>query len=89
MGILLDCGSAKPAAEVISRCDPNQEPCLFNIRLDPCEYFDVADAFPEIAKDLKERILDHVSKSRAPQFQQPDPNLDPKFNGGVWGVVLE
>ena len=83
----VDCGPT-PSAEILFRCDPNMKPCLFNIARDPCEYEDLADSLPEIVEELKSKILAHAAKARKPVNRPPDPALDPKFNGDVWGAVI-
>ena len=83
----VNCGEI-PAPEVLSLCDPNAKPCLFDIKNDPCEYRDLSDVSPEVAAHLKEMILIHARRARKPVNKPPDPALDPKFHDGVWGVVV-
>ena len=37
----VDCGP-KPV-NASTNCQPSKNPCLYNVKLDPCEYFNIAD----------------------------------------------
>ena len=62
---------------------------LFNITADPNERNNVADQYPDVVKQLKERI----NYYNATHIVQLDPPIDPRSNpnnfGGVWTPWLD
>jgi len=44
------------AAYLEDDCASNNEPCLFNISNDPCEYADLSGEYPEIVTELLEEL---------------------------------
>ena len=65
-------------------CHPNEAPCLFNIRKDPCESYNLAPDEPDILQDLMQRLATHRATAVPPRNQPPDPNANPEKFGGVW-----
>ncbi|KAG1701650.1 Arylsulfatase J [Nymphon striatum] len=58
--------------------------CLFNIKNDPCEYYNLADKYPDIVKKLMERIIEY-QKTAVPSGKKPsDPDANPTLHGGAW-----
>ncbi|XP_033099224.1 arylsulfatase J-like isoform X2 [Anneissia japonica] len=67
-----------------TNCQPFKAPCLFNIKLDPCEYNNVADIYPDITSEMKAR-LDEILPTVVPAANKDkDMNSDPKLHGGNW-----
>ena len=57
---------------------------LFNITADPNERNNVADQYPDVVKQLKERI-EHYNATHIEQLDPPyDPRSNPANFGGVW-----
>jgi len=65
-------------------CHPDQAPCLFNIKEDPCEYYNLAEDAPDILQDLMERLAAQNATAVPPRNKPADPNADPANFGGVW-----
>lgn len=75
------------------RCEPasfssfnrsNSDVSLFNIRLDPCEQFNLADSNPRKVLELG-RVLDDFSRKATPPRNLPlDPLADPLFYEETW-----
>lgn len=67
-----------------STCTPSKKPCLFHIKDDPCEFYNLADSRPEILSELMDR-LQFYNATMIPSGKKPsDPNADPKLHGGNW-----
>ena len=61
-----------------------EKPCLFNIEDDPCEYYNVAEKYPDVMKKLPS-VLENYKKSLvAPRNKLRDEAADPNAHGGVW-----
>lgn len=61
------------------------QPCLFNLKSDPCEYTDVSKRYPIIYKIMLTRLQEHVQKMvKSRRNTKRDPKSNPKLNNGVW-----
>ncbi|KAG8199694.1 hypothetical protein JTE90_022143 [Oedothorax gibbosus] len=76
------CGKAVPLKE--NGCKPNEAPCLFDIIEDPCEYYNIAEQYPEITKKLQSSINKYRSLAKDPAGQPPEVAADPKLHGNAW-----
>ena len=57
---------------------------LFNITADPTEQNNLSDIYPNIIKQLLDR-LDYYNSTAVPcRFPEPDPLSDPALHGGAW-----
>lgn len=64
-------------------CDPSKG-CLFNIRKDECEYYNVASIY-KVEFDILRSKLAKYEKSMVPSLYKPtDPNCDPKYFNNTW-----
>ncbi|GFN78880.1 arylsulfatase [Plakobranchus ocellatus] len=81
--IIVKCGP-KPSNDTVEKCQPDEAPCLFNLRKDPCEYNNLASEFPNIVWKLQERLANYNSTMVPPGNKPEDPRGLPKNNGGVW-----
>lgn len=62
-----------------SDCKPGKKSCLFNIKLDPCEKYNIAEIEPGIVADM-EKTLRGYNKTAWPPGNLPrDPRGDPKY----------
>ena len=62
---------------------------LFNITADPNERNNVADKYPEVVNQLKERI-EYYNSTHITQFHIPtDPRSNPANFGGIWTPWLD
>lgn len=59
-------------------------PCLYNIREDPCEYYNIADDNSDIVNDMLNRLQWYRSTSVPPANQPDDPAANPKYHGYAW-----
>ncbi|GAB6025102.1 hypothetical protein CHUAL_010534 [Chamberlinius hualienensis] len=79
---VIDCGSSEIPPNATIHCISS--PCLYNIRDDPCEYYNIADEQPEVVTQLMDR-LDWYRSTAVPQLNKPnDPEANPKYHGYVW-----
>lgn len=67
----------RPPPDYAYNCKPEIKPCLFNITADPCEYSDLADAYPELVSEMMNIIGKYQLESMAPQSKPIDPRADP------------
>nr|KAG5702849.1 hypothetical protein BaRGS_001931 [Batillaria attramentaria] len=58
---------------------------LFNITADPEERYDLSQQYPDVVKNLLQRLQYYSSTAVPPRFPPNDPNCDPAKHGGVWG----
>ena len=76
------CGPIPEDAE--NNCPPNETPCLFNIKEDPCEYYNLAKKEPEILNHLLQRLAAQNATAVPPKNLPIDPRANPDNFGGVW-----
>ncbi|XP_022083579.1 arylsulfatase I-like [Acanthaster planci] len=67
-----------------TNCKPFEKPCLFNIRNDPCEFYNIADWNQDILAEMMTRL--HLINATAvpPKNVPNDPKGNPKLHGGNW-----
>lgn len=73
-----------PPVNSTDSCDPKIAPCLFHIPTDPCEYHNLASAYPEVVNNLLGRIDEYARSAVDPVNKPVDKLADPAFHGGVW-----
>ncbi|XP_064644583.1 arylsulfatase B-like isoform X1 [Lineus longissimus] len=79
---VVNCGPFPSNAR--TNCRPGDAPCLFNVKLDPCEYHNLADHEPEVL-DLLLFRMSLYSESAVPIRNLPeDPMGYPKNHDLVW-----
>ncbi|XP_054740274.1 arylsulfatase B [Anastrepha obliqua] len=68
-----------------SACDyKGRKPCLYNVREDPCEYYNQAEKYPNILKTLLDE-LKRLNETAVPAANKPDdPRGDPRLHNYVW-----
>ena len=66
----LDCGGKPPLPNATGYCDPDKLPCLFNVRDDPCEFFDLSSQHPDVVQRLKKRLADYQATSVPVDFHK-------------------
>lgn len=71
-------------ANYTTNCIPKQSACLFHIPTDPCEYNNIADAYPAVVENLKARIKEYADGAVKPVNKPADKLADPSLHGGVW-----
>ncbi|XP_020620378.1 arylsulfatase I-like isoform X2 [Orbicella faveolata] len=78
--VVINCSGEPPATPAECR----EKPCLFNIEDDPCEYYNVAEKYPDVLNKLLS-VMEKYKKSMVPPRYKPkDEAADPNAHGGVW-----
>ncbi|XP_070561320.1 arylsulfatase J-like [Ptychodera flava] len=90
--------SSDPRADVI-HCGPvpseahtncqTTKPCLYNIKDDPCEYYNLADKYPDILQMLLNKLDMYNSTALKPWVEPADPRADPKLHNYTWMPWVE
>ncbi|KAK7067813.1 hypothetical protein SK128_028267 [Halocaridina rubra] len=70
-------------------CNSKEEPCLFHIPSDPCEYINVATKHPDIVATTKLLLEMHNNSAVAPGNKPFDPAANPKYWGYAWTNWLD
>lgn len=73
--------SNQPASE---RCNPLSEPCLFDIKNDPCETVNLAKQLPEVFSHMADRVAHYASIAMAPRNKPDEPRSNPANFNGTW-----
>ena len=77
---VVNCSGEPP----VTPAECREKPCLFNIEDDPCEYYNVAEKYPDVLKKLVS-VMENYKKSMVPPRYKPkDKAADPNAHGGVW-----
>ena len=70
-----------------SHCPFNDEPCVYDIVNDPCEYYDIKDNNTDIYHQLMQKLLDY-NATMVPSLKPLNPPQDEAANpanfGGFW-----
>ncbi|XP_075743510.1 arylsulfatase B isoform X2 [Rhipicephalus microplus] len=65
-------------------CDSRVAPCLYNVNIDPCEYYNIANENPEIVLKLQARISAYKKGALKPSNLPNDPSSFPHNHDGAW-----
>ena len=57
---------------------------LFNITADPTEHHDLSESYPEIVKQLLDRLAYYNSTAVPCRYPGNDPKSYPHLHGGAW-----
>ncbi|KAG8183894.1 hypothetical protein JTE90_002463 [Oedothorax gibbosus] len=68
----------------LNNCKPARRPCLFNVEEDPCEFYNLADAKPEILTKLLKRLSQYNETAVPPGNKPLDPRSNPKYYNYHW-----
>ena len=74
-----------------SHCPFNEQPCLYNIEDDPCEYYDIKANNTDIYNEIYQRLLQYNATMVTPLnliYPENDTAANPKNLGGFWYVFL-
>ncbi|CAG2103241.1 unnamed protein product, partial [Medioppia subpectinata] len=73
-------------ASLKTDCKPTVNPCLFNIRSDPCEYNNIYQKNPDIVKTML-NILHIYNASAVPPGNQPEEDkANPIYHNYMWDI---
>lgn len=69
-----------------TRCNPNIEDCLFDIKNDPCETTNLArlEMYQALLKQMKILLKEYERESSPPKTLPFDPSSDPILHGNSW-----
>ncbi|XP_075167273.1 arylsulfatase B [Haematobia irritans] len=79
----IDCSAREPYLKEGVVCKPLEEPCLFNVKDDPCEKYNLAHKYPSILGALLEELR-IINATAVPPSNKP---LDPKGYPDRWGYT--
>ncbi|XP_037917688.1 arylsulfatase B [Hermetia illucens] len=65
-------------------CKPLEQPCLFNVKEDPCEQVNLAKTYPQILEKLLEKLARYNESVVPPSNKPQDPSGDPKYWDNIW-----
>lgn len=66
-------------------CDLSKKSfCLFNIRRDPCEFYDVSDKYPFQLKKMQTLVWQYTRYMVPSLYQPTDPNCNPLYYNDTW-----
>merc|ERR1712048_482482 len=57
-----------------TNCVNTESGCLFDLTLDPCEYYDLSSVYPSIAKKLAQRMNEFQNKATVPLMGENNAN---------------
>ena len=67
-----------------SNCQVDKKPCLYDVEKDPCEFYNLADQYPEKVAELLDRMRDYNSTAVPPHSDPVDQAGLPINHGGLW-----
>ncbi|XP_054266115.1 arylsulfatase B-like [Macrosteles quadrilineatus] len=68
----------------VVECRPREAPCLFNIKEDPCERLNLAEARPEVLADMEILMAIYRQTVVPPNNKPSDPRADPALWNHTW-----
>lgn len=68
----------------VTKCNPLESPCLFNLKDDPCERFNLAKINPMMVLNLEQNLIKMRSNVVPPRNVPRDPNADPVNWNNTW-----
>lgn len=74
----------KPPINASTNCQVSEQPCLFNITQDPCEYHNLAANMPNMVKELLNILKSYNETAVKPGNKPADPAAYPMYHGGIW-----
>lgn len=70
-------------------CEPKVAPCLFDVLVDPCEQFNLANSHKKKVRQLQSRLA-IIQRSVVYPINQPlDPRCDPELYNDLWTYWLD
>ncbi|XP_077994636.1 arylsulfatase B-like [Glandiceps talaboti] len=79
---VVNCG-VKPA-NASTNCKPTKKPCLYNVIDDPCEFYNLADQYPDVLQIMLDKLADYNATAVSPVNKGNDPNADPRRHDYAW-----
>ena len=75
--------------ETETLCNPMKAPCLFNIKLDPCEKNNLADKMPELTQQLA-LLMKKYNETAVPPLNTPfDKLANPALHNYLWDSWMD
>ena len=73
-----------PRPEQIINCDSVNEPCLYNVKEDPCEFYNLAEIYPDKLGELL-NMMEKVNRTAIPPSNREiDSRADPRYWSNTW-----
>lgn len=66
------------------KCKPLEFPCVFNIKVDPCERVNIAQEHPDMLENLQRLVEMYRKTAVKPRNIPRDPNADPALHNNTW-----
>lgn len=66
------------------KCKPLESPCVFNLKDDPCEQINLAQAHPDVLNTLQKLVETYRKTAVKPNNIPRDPKADPAFYNNTW-----
>lgn len=79
---------AIPASATL-HCNSPENPCLFHIPKDPCEYYNLASIYPRYVSLMMAKLRIYNLTVLPPRRRPYDPKANPKFWGNSWTNWLD
>uniref|UniRef100_A0A1B0FLM3 Sulfatase N-terminal domain-containing protein n=1 Tax=Glossina morsitans morsitans TaxID=37546 RepID=A0A1B0FLM3_GLOMM len=79
----INCNVRMPYLKQGTKCNPLQEPCLYNIKDDPCEHYSLTQKYPNILDSILFE-LDYLNGTAVPPSNKP---LDPRAAPSRWNYT--
>ncbi|XP_018496954.2 arylsulfatase B [Galendromus occidentalis] len=74
------CGNPSSA----TACNPSEQPCLFDLATDPCEYNNLYGQLTQVARYLLSRLEAHARSARPINNKPDDYSFQPNATWGPW-----
>lgn len=73
----------------VKDCHPLQEPCLFNVHVDPCERENIAAENPQIVRKMARRLEEYRKTMVPPLNKPPTRKADPRYFDYTWAPYID
>lgn len=80
----INCGTPPNKDTNPFHCDLSNQQCLFNIRLDPCEFYDVSNKYPDELRKMQDATKQYEKRMVPSLYQPTDPNCNPLYYNDTW-----
>ncbi|KAK9509481.1 hypothetical protein O3M35_006791 [Rhynocoris fuscipes] len=72
------------SSNIHNECQPMKSPCLFNLKLDPCEQINLAKQNPLIVKEMEQALLQYRETMVKAKNVPSESTADPMLWNGTW-----
>lgn len=82
--VTINCG--RRPTESVYECHPKEAPCLFNLKDDPCEYWNLANKYPKLVQELYGYLSEFNATQHPPLNVPLAYKADPLSHNGLWSA---